>query len=48
MGMSEWVSDMGFNDTATLQGYKGRLMITRKADKIGSKNNNCVWSRQKW
>ena len=39
------VSDMGFNNPATLKGYEGQLMITWKADKIGSKNNEYMGSR---
>ena len=39
------VSDMGFNDPATLQGYEGRLMIMWKADKVGIKKNDYVGSK---
>ena len=42
------VSELGFNDPATLEGYEGQLMISWKVDKIGSKNNDYVESRQKW
>ena len=44
-GHSSFVSELGFNDHATLEGYEGQLMITWKVDKIGSKNNDYVGSR---
>ena len=38
-GHSSFVSELGFNDPATLEGYEGQLMIMWKVDKIGSKND---------